>query len=882
MEKQEWGHPVFHPMDEITIFAARFQNKPIQLFTGYLDSATILQMYPGTITLKATCSLKRLLYTFWDPALPNIVNFLKHTGWEYLPNSGSFANVHKSPTLKATGGQLEDGSITTLIYKVMHEICSWDDSEILIEALPSNIVSAVVRIYNQVSTANEIAEAEYSSFLQAMIGSSGAGSNGPAGASTSDPSVIKGISAGGNGFSKTWKELNLSSQNQLTEAGTILAVANALSANHDLQVASVYASLGECNLCENPKTFTGNGTVTQNGDQQGYWGAFQGTPTNFPDPHDTALMAFYWFEGGKGFQGGGAIKCYQGGTTSLPLLASTVEGNGNGAAGYSNSGTLIALAQNIVSAYNGGTGQAGQNAKSRNSAVQDVNGQMIIHGNNAQGFNLKSGSMLRLQAMTACANGINGNYPYEYGGGHGSLGVPSSGVSGGNHVGGQGTKGFDCSGSVSAVLGAAGLLTSPETSSYVGPTLAAAGHAVQVSAQEAIANKGGVSIFGNSDHVWMMISGRAFGTTDGQSDPYGASWLPAPTLSYAEGFTCWKLNDTTLNKTIQYSSPIGGGNTEAANKGSTTTAGNAISNQSANAFAINLAVPSSASMAEALLLTGSKSLMNCVSIFPFIKQLMSAGLRSFCSLPNGSFFGFYPDYFGEFWGATKGKEGPDTPYWTVDDIEIIDGNIELSDDALATHVYVVGDTVWPAWAASSSSEEQLANMIASGGVVTIENAFESGFVNFSSKGGNSQLKGKINALNFMKRYGARPYINENANFVSNAYLEAFMAFQTFQLMWARQFQTEFQFTFMPELFPGGRVGFPDHGIQCYIDSVTHEFDYEGGFTTNAQIEAPSILPGSTNTGVSQGMVRGDLLLAETSTPKKKSKGGTKKSRSGTK
>jgi hypothetical protein len=218
----------------------------------------------------------------------------------------------------------------------------------------------------------------------------------------------------------------------------------------------------------------------------------------------------------------------------------------------------------------------------------------------------------------------------------------------------------------------------------------------------------------------------------------------------------------------------------------------------------------------------------------------------------------------------------------VDDIEIIDGNIELSDDALATHVYVVGDTVWPAWAASSSSEEQLANMIASGGVVTIENAFESGFVNFSSKGGNSQLKGKINALNFMKRYGARPYINENANFVSNAYLEAFMAFQTFQLMWARQFQTEFQFTFMPELFPGGRVGFPDHGIQCYIDSVTHEFDYEGGFTTNAQIEAPSILPGSTNTGVSQGMVRGDLLLAETSTPKKKSKGGTKKSRSGTK
>ena len=60
-------------------------------------------------------------------------------------------------------------------------------------------------------------------------------------------------------------------------------------------------------------------------------------------------------------------------------------------------------------------------------------------------------------------------------------------------------------------------------------------------------------------------------------------------------------------------------------------------------------------------------------------------------------------------------------------------------------------------------------------------------------------------------------------------------------MWSRQFLTEFQFTFMPELYPGGLVGFPEHGVQCYIDQVTHSFDYENGFETTAALSAPASL-----------------------------------------
>jgi hypothetical protein len=82
-----------------------------------------------------------------------------------------------------------------------------------------------------------------------------------------------------------------------------------------------------------------------------------------------------------------------------------------------------------------------------------------------------------------------------------------------------------------------------------------------------------------------------------------------------------------------------------------------------------------------------------------------------------------------------------------------------------------------------------------------------------------------------------------------------MAYQTFMLMWARQFLTTFTFTFMPELYPGGIVAFPDHGIQTYIDEVYHSFDYENGFTTQANMSAPSAIKGRADSSkVSQGMI----------------------------
>lgn len=82
--------------------------------------------------------------------------------------------------------------------------------------------------------------------------------------------------------------------------------------------------------------------------------------------------------------------------------------------------------------------------------------------------------------------------------------------------------------------------------------------------------------------------------------------------------------------------------------------------------------------------------------------------------------------------------------------------------------------------------------------------------------------------------------------VRSPIFEMLLAYQQFMFAWSNQFKTPFTFTFMPELFPGGKVGFPDHGIQMYINDVSHSWDFaEGGFTTTAQLSAPSLLDGVT-------------------------------------
>ncbi len=264
----------------------------------------------------------------------------------------------------------------------------------------------------------------------------------------------------------------------------------------------------------------------------------------------------------------------------------------------------------------------------------------------------------------------------------------------------------------------------------------------------------------------------------------------------------------------------------------------------AAAISTQLELPGLLNYEAAMLMTGSKSIYNDEPLLPFIQQLAQASLRSFQSLPDGTFFAFYPDHFGTY--------NHRKPYWVIDDIEVMDGSIELSDEALATHVFVVGDT-------TPDGQISVPEMVSSTGVVTVFDAFASSFMikkddaREGAKKDQRKVLDRGAAMSFLRRYGVRPHYEE-ATFIRNHMFEMFYAFTQFQLLWSRQFLTQFSFTFMPELYPGGVVAFADHGIRCYIDSVTHTFDYTGGFTTQANLSAPAAY-GKGATDVSQGMIR---------------------------
>lgn len=290
----------------------------------------------------------------------------------------------------------------------------------------------------------------------------------------------------------------------------------------------------------------------------------------------------------------------------------------------------------------------------------------------------------------------------------------------------------------------------------------------------------------------------------------------------------------------------------------------------ATAFSTFLQLPGLLDTTESLSLMGERSLMNDKPLLPFIQQICEASLRNFQSMPNGNFYAFFPDYFGGL--------NHRTAYWVIEDIEIIDGQINLTDDALATHVYIVGDIV-------NFDGVNIVDRIQSGGVVTIFNAFLADFLTgpppksevttTEDRNGDRaddseeqrRLKQKDAATEFIKKYGARPYYDE-APMVRSPYYEAFLAYQRFMLMWSRQFLTTFTVTFMPELFPGGIVAFPNHGIQCYIDEVEHTCSYETGFVTRANLSAPSAIRTTDGQTVGRknahvGMVRAALRPEDT-------------------
>lgn len=833
--------PLFHPMDPIVITLTRVKNHPVQVFTGYIDQSPYVHLFPGTCTLTASCTLKRLLHTWWDPALSYSLSFLQNYGWaqktdgtliNVLAEEATLSKEDKLPLSenKPSESAATDGSFGRLLEATMEHVGGWDFKNIHIGELPDSVIPTVTRLFNEFKKEQKVEKVqdEWHSFLKKIIGdgSYGGGS----------------VTNGGGGAPGSSGPI----QGEKRIAEVLCKVANKYNVPFEMLVATtrIESAFGT-NMHREGAPYYGWYQIHTGGSR--YSG-----PISIKQANDLEFSASLFAKGAIDSLGVSGVPgtASRGNLRVWTMITQGVDCDNNPLFCGSEWDKGIAIGKEWKSKYcNGNIGAGGGAQVSAQTATS----------NTAPEANLSLASSASLVARPARrSDGANDDggqcgYPLEK---KASLG----GSPADHRAGGRGgppwqNDGWDLM--VPIGTNALAICDGTVTKAYLGTGALTAGWQISLTC-----NNG-------KNYFYNLHGGSSASVSSGEKVTCGAILgqtgdTNGPHLHFSAEDGNYNMLDLPAGAGHGGGGggPGGGGGSAGSSGG--FSAPEAVRISKASSFAALLEGPSVMEIAEAHLLTGQKSLMNDKPLMPFIEQLCSASLRMFMSLPNGDFFAFYPDYFGGM-----GRQ----PYWWIEDIEVLDGQIELSDDALATHVFVVGDT-------SGMDGINIADRLSSGGVINVFNAFGADFINgipkeeiekpkdaqkhakeeydkMMSGEASVNLKNTIYAQQFLQKYGPRPKYVEQP-MIRSPYYETFVAYQTFCLTWAEQFLTQFSFTFMPEIFPGGLVAFPDHGIQLFVQEVQHTFSYEDGFTTQANLMAPSSFgrSGMPNVkGINQGMVR---------------------------
>lgn len=775
---------IFLPMDMVTIWLQRVAGKPIQVFTGYLDSVPYYQAYPGNAVFEASCTLKKLAYTWFDPGLQFFQAWVMSSdGWTYDPNTGEAKNPTYLPGQIVAEGQvgptnsvasMNDGGFAELLGRFLVEVAGWDSNDVLISEMPKDMPKLAARLYMDINKQTEADVNSLEKFLSQTMGVNGWANPHPATPTTSNgtPAQNSSIMQLIDRLKKVGDQYNIPT--------VVLAMAAFCQTGFDEKYSvdpnegqtdwgyGIYA-LQPVNVLASPSPFS--------------TGAFNVlTPSNDIDgksPQDLLDAAVSTEVFCKRLQKHASAYAVGARNNDITSIVNWIEA----AIGRPIKKTIdITTAFDRVKKYTLSsivvttpTAQPNTNVDPANISFTDPTLTRILSTSDKDAINTYyknaspwlAGIVWRAKKASRkiTVTRLDGN-------------------------------------------------RDANTIQFTGP--AASLRAFYNSL------KGDPSI----DSVDMRVNGQL-------------AQLKTGIQSYLHDFNQSGDNIVVVKQSQRPPSTIA---TSGSAPNSGTLASNATPGSipfqslaafSANAaFAANFAFPANA--VESMFLTGDRALMNDVSCLDGVKQFCQASLRTFRSLPDGRFLAFYPDYFG----AHR------KPYWQIYNIEITNFGIQLNDESLATHVYVVGDTF------AGDGQIDYLDEASTRGVATISQAFMlNSFIEDYQppKDKTGKIKqpamGRLqDAYTFLQHYGARPY-KEEQPLIRNTFYEFLMAWQRFMQLWAQQFATDVTFTFQPEVMAGGLIAFPDHDIQMFCQSVTHTFDYSGGFESQAVMVSPSLLPG---------------------------------------
>ena len=367
------------------------------------------------------------------------------------------------------------------------------------------------------------------------------------------------------------------------------------------------------------------------------------------------------------------------------------------------------------------------------------------------------------------------------------------------------------------------------------------------------------SVFASSD-VSRELSSRGleyrYETRDGKEDSITLRYITAAKV----------VGSSDVDKIEVSGSSLPDGNSSVTS--STSSSSSRTASVASTSYFFANQFDSVTDYAMANMLTGERALANDEALWNYVKKAVNASLRSCSSDPDGNFIAWYPDYFGKY-----GK----TPKVVIQDVELVDLSISQSDKEFYSHVFCPGFNM----------NGDKFDIVRSTGVVSIESNDAAELSQAALGMGDQVVSDAVSPLldaliyipegeewrytpaELYRRYGARPaktpslpnfgeakLIEDqiNSEEASDSSVEPYhilpflYALYEFMNHWAKQYSAKIEVTFMPEVFPGMRIKVASFDISFYVDSVTHNMSYTGGFTTTLKCSCPvgSLVSGMVN------------------------------------
>lgn len=754
---------VFTPNDKVVIHLKRIRW--VQVFSGYLDQVPYESVWTRSIKLRATCTLKRVLQRLYDAGAQPTVDIINQTA------AG-----------QAAPGTDGDDKIIQRAKDLLIEIAEWDEDKIHIAKLPSNWLDSITELYEKVAPHLEVPADVMAKLMGGgSIGGAGAANLGPGDYSSPDgtPTIM-----GPN--THTISELvAFMTRNASERQRYALGISREQLVGYYLQLGAAEGVRGDMALCQaihETGGFSSNGAKRDN-NYAGighYTGASRGH--GFPTPQVGVLAQIQFLK-----------KCALG--NDAPLNSKSVVANQGlkfnpktfaqlGPAGYATDRNYPAALTRMWQSLTSFSGKQAATTAGGGSGLVSKIGQFLN----------QSGGTMGPPANPATQR----VFPVPgYSIGNRDFGMKPHPILGGARM----HSGVDISAPQGTVMVAAasGTLVQRYSSGYgnMVEITTATGEVLRyahimnggyiappgpVTAGQPIAKVGSTGqSTGPHLHFEVRIGGKAV-------DP--RPWLAGAATEIPPG----GFPDSNM--------PGMG---------------------SEGLFSASLPFAELQDLSS--MLTGHRALMNDKSLFPAIRDLLGAGMRSFCSAPNGDFIAWFPDYFDSY-----GQLGT----LTLESVELIDFTMDWSDTGFVTHQFVTGSSLGYG---NLVHEEALRKMVTTMGVASIELP---GLIEAIV----GEVEGWDDADTLLRRHGARVDVH-NAPVVTSPEAEFFLAIYLFMQAWANQFHASTPISFMPEAWPGMLLKIPEVDLQVYIRQVNHTFSMTDGvgFSTSVDVVAPSSLTG---------------------------------------